>query len=812
MRHMGQAFIALATGLAVVVPATTVGAAAAPTLGAAATTPPAGFVTTVIANSGIFAPTLMAFTPEGHIVISQQTGKIKIFHGGSVSATPYLSLNVSSTSDRGVLGIAFDPAYATNRYVYVYYHRPTPTIHGVISRFVVRANGLSADPATERVLYTMDSLDPNGVHTGGVLKFGPDGKLYVSVGDDGRGVTVSHSLTSDLGKILRINADGSIPTDNPFVAQATGKYRAIWSKGHRNPYTWTFDPRGRLLLAEVGLDRFEEINDVVPGGDYGWPDYEGPDNGDARFVDPVYAYGHGADADTGCAIIGAAVADPATSTFPAGYDGDFFFADYCSGWMKAYDPITDTATPFATGITTPTHIIFGPDGNLYYLTRNTQGGSGWITKISFTGSTAPSIANQPDDVTVGVGQSASFTVEAQGQAPLAYQWRRNGVNILGATQPSYTLANAQLSDSGAAFTVRVSNGSGFVVSDPAVLTVVSNQLPAPTITVPQVGTRYVAGQVIQYAGTATDPEDGALPASAFDWEIVFHHGTHTHPFLDPAPGSRSGSFTVPDSAFETAADVWFRVQLSVTDSGGRTTTTFRDVFPKTTTLSVLASPANTQITLDGTLYPSPHKIPAVQNMQRTIGAPSPQALAGGSWTFDTWSDGGAAQHIVRPTAAESRYFAVFRLGAGSVGAGTGLSATYFDDPNLTSPVVERIDPVVLLHVPATRGPAPGVAPGTWSVRWEGELSPQFTESHTFHILADDGVRLWVGGNLVIDAWTPAAASFYTSAPIALTAGTRVPIRVELRQGSGRLGQARLVWQSTSMPWSVIPSRQLFPQP
>ncbi len=88
MRHMGQAFIALATGLAVVVPATTVDAAAAPTLGAAATTPPAGFVATVIANSGIFAPTLMAFTPEGHIVISQQTGKIKIFHGGSVSATP----------------------------------------------------------------------------------------------------------------------------------------------------------------------------------------------------------------------------------------------------------------------------------------------------------------------------------------------------------------------------------------------------------------------------------------------------------------------------------------------------------------------------------------------------------------------------------------------------------------------------------------------------------------------------------------------------------------------------------------------------
>ena len=779
---------------------------------ASATTPPSGFQAKIIANSQIFAPTLMSFTPEGHIVIAQQNGKVKIWSGSTVSTTAYLSLTVESTSDRGIFGIAYDPNYATNHYVYVYYHRPTPTIHGVISRFVVRPNGLSVDPATETVLYEMDSLNLNGVHTGGSLQFGPDGKLYVSVGDDARGIDVSHSLTSDLGKILRINKDGSLPTDNPFYTQAAGKYRSIYSKGHRNPYTFDFDQRGHLMLAEVGLHSYEEINDVVGGRDYGWPDYEGPDNGDARYADPVGGYSHDqAPENGGCAIIGSAAVDPATSTFPASYDGDFFYADYCNGWMKSFDPVTGTSTPFATAIANPTHIVFGPDGNLYYLTRNTGTGSGWITQISYTGSTAPSISSQPRSTTVGIGQAATFTVEALGAAPLSYQWFRNGNAISGATSSSYTLTNAQTSDSGASFTVRVSNSSGSVTSQPATLTVVTNQAPTATITSPGATVKYVGGQRIDYAATATDPEDGTLPASAFDWEIIFHHDTHSHPFLDPAPGARSGSFTVPDGNFETAATVWFEMRLQVTDSAGRTTTVSRNVNPRTTTLSLQASPADAKTALDGTLVPSNHKVLAVQNMRRIVSAPGPQNLIGGSWQFDSWSDGGANQHEIVPALGNNWFMSVFRLNAGIVGNGTGLSATYYNDTALTQQVVQRNDRVVLLNVPGTKGPAAGVSPGTWSARWLGTVSTQFSEPTTFRVLADDGVRVWIGGNLVIDAWTPVSkATVFSSAPISMTAGAKVPIRVEMRQGSGRNGQLRLLWQSRSMPRSVIPSTQLFP--
>jgi glucose/arabinose dehydrogenase len=780
---------------------------------AGATSPPAGFQATIIASNQIFAPTLMSFTPEGRIVIAQQNGKVKVWTGTTVSTTPYLSLTVESTSDRGIFGIAFDPNYATNRFVYVYYHRPTPTIHGVISRFVARPDGLSADPATETVLYEMDSLDLDGVHTGGSLQFGPDGKLYVSVGDDSRGIDVSHSLTSDLGKILRLNKDGSIPTDNPFFNQTTGKYRAIYSKGHRNPYTFDFDQRGHLMLAEVGLHSYEEINDVVAGQDYGWPDYEGPDNGDARFADPVGGYAHNLPPeDGGCAIIGSAAVDAATSKFPASYDGDFFYADYCNGWMKSFDPVTRTSTPFATGIENPTHVVFGPDGNLYYLTRNTGTGSGWITKITYSGSTAPSISSQPRDTTVSVGQSATFTVEATGGAPLSYQWFRNGNSINGATSASYTLNNAQTSDSGATFTVRVTNPTGSVTSNPAKLTVVTNQPPTATISTPSATLKYVGGQRIDYSATATDPEDGTLPASAFDWEIIFHHDTHTHPFLDPAPGARSGSFTVPDSNFETAATVWFEMRLQVTDSGGRTTVVSREVHPRTLTLQLQNSPADAEPALDGTLVSPNYKILAVREMKRIISAPGPQNLTGGQWVFDSWSDGGPNQHEIQPTVANTWFMTVFRLNAGTIGNGTGLSATYYNDTALTQPVTQRTDRVVLLNVPNAKGPAPGVSPGTWSARWEGTVASQFSQPTTFRVLADDGVRLWVGGNLVIDAWTTSItkATLFASAPITMTAGVKVPIRVEMKQGSGRAGQLRLLWQSSSMPRSVIPSTQLFP--
>ena len=126
---------------------------------------------------------------------------------------------------------------------------------------------------------------------------------------------------------------------------------------------------------------------------------------------------------------------------------------------------------------------------------------------------------------------------------------------------------------------------------------------------------------------------------------------------------------------------------------------------------------------------APHKVLAVRNMKRTVSAPGPQALTGGTWEFDTWSDGGANQHEIVPTAGNNWFMAIFRLLAGSVGGGTGLTATYFNDTALTQQVIQRTDPVVLANVPAANSPAPGVSPRTWSARWQGSVSTQFSRAN-----------------------------------------------------------------------------------
>src|SRR5205085_4204792 len=132
-----------------------------------------------------------------------------------------------------------------------------------------------------------------------------------------------------LGKILRINADGSIPTDNPFLSQTTGTNRSIWALGLRNPFTFSFDPvSGRMFINDVGEVTWEEINDGIAGSNYGWPTTEGYTS-DSRFRSPLYAYGHGGGNDLGCAITGGDFYNPSTSQFPAEYAGKYFFADYC---------------------------------------------------------------------------------------------------------------------------------------------------------------------------------------------------------------------------------------------------------------------------------------------------------------------------------------------------------------------------------------------------------------------------------------------------------------------------------------------------
>ena len=374
-----------------------------------AATVPAGFTDSLVA-AGLTNPTAMALAPDGRIFVCQQNGALRVIKNGALLATPFLTVTVDSSGERGLLGIAFDPNFVSNQLVYIYYTATTPTIHNRISRFT--ASGDVALAGSEVIVMDLPSLSTATNHNGGALHFGPDGQLYVAVGDNANGAN-AQSLSTRLGKMLRITSTGAIPTDNPFFNQTTGDNRAIWALGVRNPFTFSFQAGvGRMFINDVGQNTWEEINDGIAGSNYGWPTCEGfcnPPN--PNFSDPIFAYMN--DGST-CAITGGAFYNPQIIQFPSNFVGRYFFADFCGGWIRTLDPANGNAVAdFATGISLPVDLQVSPDGFLYYLAR----GSGSVNRIGFaaTGDNIPptvSITNPANGAIVARKSNVTITATA----------------------------------------------------------------------------------------------------------------------------------------------------------------------------------------------------------------------------------------------------------------------------------------------------------------------------------------------------------------------------------------------------------------
>jgi glucose/arabinose dehydrogenase len=339
---------------------------------------PQGFAESDVAIE-IPNPTAMDFAPDGRLFVCQQTGQLRVIKGSTLLSDPFVTVDTDSNGERGLLGIAFDPGFATNRFLYVYYTATAPSVHNRVSRFT--ANGDLAVQGSEQPILDLEDLTSTS-HNAGAIHFGADGLLYVAVGEN---TTPSNAqtLTNRLGKILRINRDGSIPASNPFFNVASGVNRAIWALGLRNPFTFAVENRtGRIFINDVGESSVEEINEGIAGANYGWPSCEGacmPRN--PMFVDPVFQYGHGSSSTTGGAITGGAFYTPTVQQFPASYQGRYFFADTSSGWIRQFDPNTGNATGFATDIAGPVDLKVSADGFLYYLSR---GGSANVRRIAYT--------------------------------------------------------------------------------------------------------------------------------------------------------------------------------------------------------------------------------------------------------------------------------------------------------------------------------------------------------------------------------------------------------------------------------------------
>jgi glucose/arabinose dehydrogenase len=345
-----------------------------------ASTLPDGFSESRFGGStaSISSPTAMAFAPDGRLFICQQDGRLRVIKQGILLATPFLTVSVDSQGERGLLGIAFDPNFATNQFVYIYYTTQSAPVHNRVSRFT--AAGDVALAGSETIILDLDNLSGATNHNGGAIHFGRDGKLYIAVGENANTAN-AQTLNNVLGKMLRINSDGTIPNDNPFLGQTTGKNQAIWALGLRNPFTFNFQPgTGRILINDVGAGTWEEVNEGIAGANYGWPNCEGPCvPAQPAFRDPVSAYTHASSG--GCAIAGGTFYNPAVGNFPTSFQGKYFFADLCGGFIRLLDPDSRAVSTFATGIQQPVDLQIGPDGALYYLQI---GGGGQVWRVTST--------------------------------------------------------------------------------------------------------------------------------------------------------------------------------------------------------------------------------------------------------------------------------------------------------------------------------------------------------------------------------------------------------------------------------------------
>jgi glucose/arabinose dehydrogenase len=362
-----------------------------------------GFTDTLFAG-GFTQPTAIAFLPDGRMLVTEKgsggttnagSANLKLVNNGTV--TTLTTIPVCTGSEMGLLGVAVDPNFNSNGFVYLYRTAPDAgnSCADSIGRFnqvmrvTMSGNTVVPGSLTQLQPGVLQMRTDNGNHDGGTLRIGPDNKLYVSVGDSGLNDSgppgsatnpYSQDLNALEGKVLRLELNGTPAAGNPYIG-VPGRDE-IWASGLRNPFRFGFDPAtGSLWLGDVGQDWIEEIDIIVPGGDYAWPHCEGtlPPGcqatvpGPEPVIDPIFEYyqpevAPPGEPALGRTVIGGAFAGAAFGSF-AGY---YFFGDssvsniYAGQVNAARDDIVGTPTTFITSASGPVDIIFGPGGRAMY--------------------------------------------------------------------------------------------------------------------------------------------------------------------------------------------------------------------------------------------------------------------------------------------------------------------------------------------------------------------------------------------------------------------------------------------------------------
>jgi len=330
------------------------------TLNFSVSQPPSGDLQLQPVLQNLNFPVGMSLAPDGRVFFNERlTGAVRIINQQwQLVNSPFCQLTVQTAGEQGLLGLALDSNFASNRFVYVYYTAGNP-----LRNRVLRYTESSGSCTNETVI--LDDIPASSIHNAGIIQFGPDGKLYVITGDAANTAN-SQSLTSLAGKILRLNPDGTVPSDNPFVSNANINAKKVYALGIRNSYGFTFHGHtGHLWQTENGPGDSDEINRIVSGGNYGWPTVRGI-AGNPNFLDPILSYTP-TIAPTGI------VAIPENSTvYPAAYRNNLLFVDFNGGRIRRVvlsgpnlTQLGSSSTAYNGGQGGLLSLMLGADGYVY---------------------------------------------------------------------------------------------------------------------------------------------------------------------------------------------------------------------------------------------------------------------------------------------------------------------------------------------------------------------------------------------------------------------------------------------------------------
>jgi glucose/arabinose dehydrogenase len=653
-----------------------------------AATYPAGFEGRTIV-SGLNQPTAVAFAPNGRTYVAEKAGRLKVVQPGGSTATTLLDIgdHVNGYADRGLLGLAVDADFASNGFVYLLYsYELQPLIADSNAPMVSRLTRIKLNPdgslvnpgAPETVLLgsyasgpcppaanTLDCIPSDGIsHSIGTVRSAPDGTLYVGSGDaaDFNIVDPLSYRTYDeqgfTGKVVHIDRNGNglpghsfCPADNDLTHVCT----KLFAKGFRNPFRFSVRPGGAgLAVGDVGWNTWEELDLVRQGGgDYGWPCYEAstrtPGHRDSSECQSEYARegtpsaalkpDHEYDHTLGSAIIGGPTYTG--TSYPAEYRDNIFVGDYTGGFIRRLtigaDGRVNGVLDFASGWF-GVDIEQDPSGNL--VTVDIVNGT--LERIAYTGGASAPIARIDADPTAGstpltVSFDAGDSTDPDGD-PLTYSWDfGDGATATGQTA-SHTYPSAGTYT--ATLTARDPGGR----TDTATVKInPGGHAPTVTIAAPAAGGTYRDGDVVQLSGSATDVEDGTLPASALQWRVRLHHSTHIHPITD-INGVAQTSFT---ALRDHDADSFYDITLIATDADGLVTNKTVELRPQTVPLTLDSAPAGAPVSYGGRAFDAPTDVTTTIGYDTTVTAGSRFTAGSHAYVFDSWSDGGARSHTVR---------------------------------------------------------------------------------------------------------------------------------------------------------------------